>query len=265
MNQLEEKFYNRQQIAAVLNLDCKNAHFARNVKDTLSSWGYSYEYSRKGVCITRKPQAPIERLTEIMVRVYDIDIQIDAFAFASFLFLLLCDETFVAMPWAERQRVMKEEMGIDVNERTLKSWASKLIKKDMLHKDKSVKEMWGTAYLDGEKVRFQVYGDENAEKQILKYMENRENMLKAYILQEKEKGRKDWEAINKEAWQETTKQLWGQYHCCYYCCSRFVLNAIGEEAQEIFELVNEIQDTDYIFVQNTAIVPVNIKEGEFIF
>lgn len=104
--------------------------------------------------ITRKPKAPIERLTEIMVRVYDIDIQIDAFAFASFLFLLLCDETFVAMPWAERQRVMKEEMGIDVNERTLKSWASKLIKKDMLHKDKSVKEMWGTAYLDGEKVRF---------------------------------------------------------------------------------------------------------------
>lgn len=83
---------------------------------------------------------------------------------------------------------------------------------------------------------------------MLKYMEDRENMLKAYILQEKEKGRKDWEAINKEAWQETTKQLWGQYHCCYYCCSRFVLNAIGEDAQEIFELVNEIQDTDYIFV-----------------
>ena len=265
MNQLYEKFYSRDQIAELLKLDCKNTNFARKVKDTLSNWGYSYEYSRKGVNITRKPQTPIEKLSEIMIRVYDIDIQIDAFAFASFLFLLLCDETFITMPWGERQRYMKEEMNVDVSERTLKSWASKLIKKDMLHKDKSVKEIWGTAYLDGGKVRFQVFGDINAERQMEEYMNDRTKTLEKYISNEKEKGRKDWKAIYKEAWQETINYLWSKYNCCYYCCSRLVLNAIGDEAQEIFELVNEIQDTDYVVVCNTSIVGIQVKPGEFVF
>lgn len=265
MYQLDEKFYSRDQIAKELNLDCRNAHFARKVKETLSKWGYIYEYSRKGVNITHKPQEPIERLTEIMLRVYDIDIQIDASAFASFIFLFLCDETFVTMPWGERQRVMKEEMGIDISERTLKSWASKLIKKDMLHKCKAEKEIWCSAYIDGEKIRYTVYGDKDAENEMENYMKDRKNSLETYISNEIAKGREDYKKIYKEAWQETIEFLWKKYNCCYYCCSKFVLNAIGNEAQEIFELVNEIQGKDYVFTYNTSIETLQIKPGEFVF
>ena len=43
------------------------------------------------------------------------------------------------------------------------------------------------------------------------------------------------------------------------------MNAIGNEAQEIFELVNEIQGKDYVFTYNTSIETLQIKPSEFVF
>ena len=96
-------------------------------------------------------------------------------------------------------------------------------------------------------------------------MKDRKNSLETYISNEIAKGREDYKKIYKEAWQETIEFLWKKYNCCYYCCSKFVLNAIGNEAQEIFELVNEIQGKDYVFTYNTSIETLQIKPGEFVF
>jgi hypothetical protein len=40
----------------------------------LNKWGYSYNYSRKGWEITQVPQTAKERLTEILLREYGLDV-----------------------------------------------------------------------------------------------------------------------------------------------------------------------------------------------
>lgn len=65
MKQLEVRFYGRAELAEILQVDLKNKNFARQVKNKLMNWGYSFEYFRKGVNITRQPQTAQEKLAEI--------------------------------------------------------------------------------------------------------------------------------------------------------------------------------------------------------
>lgn len=101
------------------------------------------------------------------------------------------------------------------------------------------------------------------------YMACRNQLVEEYTYFALASGRTDYKVINNEAWSNAFKELWSKYHTCYYGCSSLMLNAFGEEAKEIYELVNEIRDgnaREYVIVVNTAIVPTNSpKDGEFIF
>lgn len=80
MQQLECRFYPRQEIAEGLSVNPKGSkHFAEKVKTTLDKWGYEYEYSRSGVEITGKPETAEERLREILIRKLNLDVQVDAY------------------------------------------------------------------------------------------------------------------------------------------------------------------------------------------
>lgn len=74
MEQLEIRFYPREEIAKIIGIDPKNQNFKRKVSSVLNNWGYSFTYGKKSFTITRKPQTPKERLNEIMIRRYDLDI-----------------------------------------------------------------------------------------------------------------------------------------------------------------------------------------------
>ena len=269
MKQLEKKFYSRQEIADILDVNIgDNKHFKRNVENKLQKWGYGYEYSRKGVEIIKQPTTAEEKLAEIIIRKYDMDIQIDVYGFACFISLLLEDEEFRSMPWGERERVMREEMDITLSESTLKKWCAKLINMNMIAKITAEKTYWGTCVIDGEKIRFAVSGDESAEKQMAEYMDFRNERVQEYTSSALASGRNDYGTIKKEAWSSALAEAWAKFHACYYGCSSLALNAIGDEAVEIYELVNEIRDTepkDYVVVVSTAIVPIGIKNDEFTF
>ncbi len=63
MQQLEKRFYSRQEIADTLGVNIKDSgHFKRNVESKLQKWGYSYNYTSTGITITRQPETPQERL-----------------------------------------------------------------------------------------------------------------------------------------------------------------------------------------------------------
>ena len=51
--------------------------------------------------------------------------------------------------------------------------------------------------------------------------------------------KKELAALSKD-FNENFTILWKEFGCCYYSCSSLVLNAIGENTQEICELVDEI-------------------------
>lgn len=252
MKQLEVRFYGRAELAEVLQIDVKNKNFARQVKNKLMNWGYSFEYSRKGVNIIRQPQTAQEKLAEIMIRKYDLDIQIDTTAFACFLTAFFEVDGFNAMPWAEREKILKEIYDVSVDERTLRNWCSKLIKTNTIYKDNKEKTYWCTTVFDGVKKRELVNEEEMEE--LKQYWEYRHKFLDNYISSAIASGRKDYKAINAEARKEANKALWREFGCCYYSCKTLLLSAFDDisNLEEIYDLIKEIiYDDEYTKVEIT--------------
>lgn len=52
MNQLEQRFYERSEIADITSANPEDSkHFKRNVENTLTKWGYGFEWLYGGATI----------------------------------------------------------------------------------------------------------------------------------------------------------------------------------------------------------------------
>lgn len=236
MEQLEQRFYSRQEIAQVVGItNLQDAHFARNIQNALSNWGYEYNYHKngKGVTITRKPKAPEERLAELMQRLFGLDIQCDAEKFAYFLFLMIAESDYDAMPWGERAKRFEESYGETIGEATLKRWASKLLKSDHLHKVKNDKVIWQTTKDNGISIRKPV--DENMLKEYEEYKARKSQYINEYL---------EMGLTNNTAWNYTFKRLWREFNCCYYTCPHFCINVISKDINAMLKLIKEICGID---------------------
>jgi hypothetical protein len=263
MQQLETKFYSRAEIAEELKLNINdNKHFKRNLDNKLVKWGYSYEYDRKGVLITRAPENADEKLAEILIREYDLDVQIDTYSFACFITAFEDVEKFDSMPWGERENILKEFYDVDVTDRTLKNWASKLFKTGTLSKSNE-KTYWSTSInCFGQKTRQWIIEDSEEYEEMSKYFERRKELVKQFMSEGKNRS---------EAWTEANKTLWCEYGCCYYGCKTVMPGAFDQtrHLHEIYEYVREIAASgeEAVFKVETAIVrkPTNVTTGEFNF
>lgn len=240
MEQLELRFYTRQEIADVLSVNINDSnHFKRNIEAKLQRWGYGYDYSRSGVKITSRPEAAEERLAEILYRHYKLDVQTNPTAFACFLHALMEIEDFDSMPWEERANILFREYLVQVCDRTLRNWASKLFALGILYKN-GKRNLWRTTYCNGIKVREQVEPDD---PERLEYLAERERIF----TEEKELLENHGitpKAASAAAWKTVYEQLWKRFGCCYYSCNSLLLNAFDptETAmlKEVYELVSEI-------------------------
>ena len=106
----------------------------RKEKQEKEKGSYEYEYSRSGVEITGKPETAEERLREILIRKLNLDVQVDAYAFACFICAFTDIGSFDSMPWEERAELMKYKYGVDVSDRTLRNWCRKLISSNIIQK-----------------------------------------------------------------------------------------------------------------------------------
>lgn len=262
MTQLELRPYSRDEIAKVLDVNIKDTnHFKRNVEAKLNKWGYSYEYSRKAVIITRQPQTADERLSEIMIRVYDMDIRIDTYAFSCFLYSLAVFPNFIAMPWEERAIFLQKEFGVAVSDRTLRSWCSRLIETNTVVKDNDIRTRWITGYCDGQKYRELVEGKE-LEEFADRYQQDKIALLEEYK-----------NLDNSEKWNMVRKSLWNKYHCCVYTCKGIIFSAWNdvlsrEMMQIVIELVNEIAErepSENIIKYEQSIITTPISDNKFYF
>lgn len=240
MQQLECRFYPRQEIAEVLAVNLKDSnHFAERVKGKLEHWGYAYKYHKIGVEITEKPETPEAKLKEILIRKLNLDVQINVYAFACFVCAFTDIESFSSMPWAERATLMKYQYDIDVTDRTLRSWCSKLIGNNIVQKDGEV-TFWKTESCGKYKFRRRVEPDDEEMK---RYFQKRSEYLEVAKEAALSAGQNE-KAANTNAWTSTLKTLWREFGGCYYTCKGFLFNAIGEEyLYEIYELAQEIAAT----------------------
>lgn len=205
----------------------------------LQRWGYGYDYSRSGVQITSRPETEEERLAEILYRHYNIDVQTNPTAFACLLHALSEIENFDSMPWEERANVLFREYRVDVCDRTLRNWASKLFSLGILYKN-GKRNLWRTTYRNGIKIREQVEEDD---PERLEYLAERERIVNEEKSLLKAKN-VDGKASASAAWTTAYQKLWDKYGCCYYSCNSLLLNAFDptEAAvlQEIYELTTMI-------------------------
>lgn len=233
MKQLEKKFYSRTELAEITSRNLESSHFVRDVRDDLTRWGYGFYWQRgQGATIYHIPTTPKERLAEIMVRQFKLDIQVDVYAFACFLYLLLTMEEFACMPWSEREVEIWQQFNVSVAESTLRRWASRLLAGDNIHKDKSERVYWRTKKFEGLSIREPI--DANTDEAYIQYKSRQAELITEYT----QRG-----LCKSEAWKETFKRLWGEFGCCYYACPCFTLNAIGDKyIDEICDIVAEICD-----------------------
>ena len=227
MELLETRFYSLTEIREITGKDR-----SRDIKRILALWGYEYEWKdRQGVAITKLPEAPLARFTELMRRYLHIDTQIKPKEFACFLTLLLEDEAFSSMPWEERSWQMSDLYGIDVSDRTLRNWASYLFRGEFLMKDKENRTVWYSEVDGSLKVQVQVKNpDEDTTYQ--NYLQERKERVELL--------RKSGMPFSK-AYKETVCFLWEKYHRIYYYCYTLVSNAI--HLDELIEILRAaIQD-----------------------
>lgn len=248
MQQIEVRNYSRTEMAELLKVEITDTHFSRKVQSILTKWGYSFAYSRQAIQITAAPSTAQERLNELLIREFDLDIRIDIGKFATFVYLLM-DEEFSSMPFGERANVMKQDYNIEVSEITLKRWYKKLVDYNVVETNRLRKTYWVSMYVDGQKTRMKV--DEDDEGKI-KYENRRRKLAEQNI--------KD--GMNKaDAYSSANLTCWKEFKCCYYSCNTIILNAFNQQFFELAEEVFDNGDCDYAFVYTCRLEQIKQNEN----
>ena len=240
MKQLEQRFYERPEIAEITGAKLSDdKHFKRNVENTLMKWGYGYDWMRHGVNITHIPDKPEEKLQEILIRQFHVDVQVNMYAFACFITAFPDVEGFDSMPWKVRESEYEKYSGVFFTSRTLSSWCRKLIEQGIMTKG-SVGSYWKTySSADGkEKIRESV-----SEAEAQEYFKRRSELLEEMTMDNVKQNHKfSYDEARKVAWKTVYAYLWEEFKCCYYSCKTFYFSAWTEQGQlaEVYELTREI-------------------------
>ena len=238
MEQLELREYSREEMAEILSLNTRSSNFRRDVLSKLEKWGYTVDYPpRRSITILSRPETPEERLREILIRVLNMDVQINPIQFACFIAAFNSIDGFEGMPWAERVEALHERYGFYVCERTLSNWCSKLYALGIITRA-GTSSAWMTTISNGLKTRRRLQPEEQEE--IEAYFRRRGELQQEFY---KESTLPPIEA-RKTSYRSAYSILWQEYGCCYYYCKALMLginfDGYAEEIFQIYELVDEI-------------------------
>lgn len=239
MIQLEQKIYTKAEIAEILGINIKDSHFKRNVENTLTKWGYEYEYPSYSKTITIKyvPCAE-DKLSEILIREYGLDIQINPTEFACFIHAFNNIDGFVSMPWGERVEQLKEKYGIEICDKTLRNWTNKLIAAGAIIKSDYNKTYWkSTKITDTYTIRERATREEFSDYYKYKNEVYKNNIAELIIT-----GNEDLQKVKAEAYKQAHIAAMNKFNgWCYYSCKSFELSAFDENSlAEVFEIVEDI-------------------------
>lgn len=243
MEQLEKRFYDLDELAQVTGVKRKSNNFKRDVRNTLEKWCYRDCWiDRKGTNIIEVPTTPEERLQEILVRQFHVDIQVNMYDFSCFITAFDEIDGFRSMPWESRADVFKTHYDIEVTERTLRKWCSTLLGEEMMSKGNGG-SFWKTEYKDNEKVQSSVPEEEyniyyKRRSELLTHIEDytmdilHMNPELTYL------------KARREAWKQVYSFLWSEFDSCYYSCKDFQFKSWIEngELKEVIALAKEIRN-----------------------
>ena len=223
MKQLEMRYYTREELSILIGVESKNQNWKRKVSNTLTNWGYDWVYGNKSFTITAKPQTAVERLSEIMMRKYDMDIRSNVYDFAVFSMCLLEDiDGFASMPWEYRAKYLLDNWNVNACEKTLRNWCKKLVDTNTVVKDKKQKTYWCSYKVDGVKCQEELEDGKN------------NLMWKKYW--------KTFFQLKEEGCNEAALETYKQLNYCVYSCATFAFSAFDDIGllEEVINLIAEI-------------------------
>ena len=231
MTTLEKRFYPRQEIAEIVGItNLKDKHFAEKVKRYLDNRKYGYDYSCKGVSITVLPETAEEQLAFLLRNSLGLDNQVDAYFFACFITAFSTIKGFDAMPWKTRTAIFNQYYHNTVSKTTLERWYSHLVKSGNMTKF-AKGALWRTIKDDdGYIVQKRVEPDS---QEYQEYCQKRKAFLTGSGFESADK------ATRKNTWVSMVYNLLPEYGVYYYCPSS-ILNALGDQAEEISRLVAQV-------------------------
>ena len=236
MKQLELRFYTRKEIAEITGHNINDSkHFKRNVETTLSKWGYGTDVVKNGFAITHIPTTDEERLREILIRQFHVDIQVDMLSFSLFVTAFTDIKGFDCMPWSEREKEYYKYSGKFYHQRTLSNWCSQLLDQNIMIKG-SAGSYWRTDIDGHRKIRTMV-----TQEEAQNYFNRRSQLVKEKTEEYICAGMK-YDKAQKAAWRYTYDLLWTEFNCCYYSCKTFHFSAFNEQGvlAEVYELTRLI-------------------------
>ena len=216
-----------------------NTNLKKTVANNLTKWGYHYEWiPRKGVNIIKIPDIsnPEIQLKSLLMRKLDLDVKTDFKAFSAFFFKTMDDDLFLVSPWKAKVKVLKDEFGIEVSDRTLRNYNSKLVEKGFIFKNTEKGKDWCTFYLNGEKYQKVVGNFESVRDLEIQSMEKWFAKRKQYLLEaDLEYSKKG--LINPDRWTIAFKRLWKETGIVYYNIKGWSFNGFKDkDLQEIYKL-----------------------------
>ena len=235
MNELEMRFYSLAEISEITGIPANASQFARDVKRMLKNEGYACEWLKKrGVNIINRTITPQMELKKLLMERFSMNTQADVMGFAWFIIALTTVSGFASMPYLEKEKVITEMCGYDIDEGTLRHWAGKLYKSGNANRTKKG-ALWHT-YRDENGVKRQEPADPDGEA-YKEYCDLRTIVLNC-IRETDDKNNASPE-VRKGAYRRMLRQLYSEYGC-YYWCPEIVLNALGDDIEEIIRLVDAI-------------------------
>ena len=227
------KAYSREEIAEFTGVSLKNSsgysneHFARDINNRLSSWGYTVEKQKgKNYLVTKIPETMDERIGEILYRAYGFNKKTPIHDLGIYLCLMFNDSYFARCPCFTRENLLRE-YGVITCEKTLSSYAKKLQEHNILVKVKNPNNRWKSEAINELKIQSEYNPDNYEEK-------NRRDKYWAEFNDLKKEGLSTGEA--KIA-------LWGQNKICYYTPNQYHSTAfIEEKSGSDNENMRELQD-----------------------
>lgn len=229
MELLENRFYDLDEIAEATKSNRASSQFKRDITRKLDAWGYQYEWhNRRGVTITAHNLTPEIRLKELLVNRLNMNSQINPVEFAYFILAFSAIPGFATMPWETRYQVLHENGLVNKEIATLRNWASRLIATDNVIKG-GKDALWHTYTEKGKKYQERVELDDARYKE---YCARRTDLLEAL---------KKTDLPPSKHWGEMVKSLYGEYGVYYYCPA-LCLNALGDDVDELYDLVEQITE-----------------------
>lgn len=148
MKRLETKMYTKTEISELTGIK-KDKNFSRNVQKYLDSSGYKYLMLRTEIKIIDNSYTNTQRVKELAFLYFDIGLGHESYEFMVFLYALMNDEDFISMPWVKRENFLKDKYFVEISERQLRTWFTKLENKGLFFKDKVDRKYWKTSMKDG--------------------------------------------------------------------------------------------------------------------